>query len=302
MCWVLVNIFAVRAIHYINSFALALHVFGFFIVIGVLAAFTKEKHNADFVFTALTNNSGWNSDFVAWSISLLPALYAYMSVDTAIHFCEEVAEPRTVIPRVMILQAITTSLMTFPFIITVVFCLGNVDQILASPIALTSPFTQILINSTGKVGLSCFLNSFSTFVAMTAGFDMWGAASRAIWSMARDNALPPRFAKLHPRWAVSVWANLAMIPPSILVFSIYIWNTTAFYGIMSGVLVAFQLSYLIPIGINVFYATWSTPLTKGPFQLGRLSWAVHATGFVFGCFAALFMSFPASQPVTTISM
>jgi choline transport protein len=202
----------------------------------------------------------------------------------------------------VVLQAGATALMTIPFIITVLFCIGDVDAVLSSPIGLMSPFTQILINSTGKVGASVFLNLISTSVAMAAGFDLWGAAARAIWSMARDNALPPSFAKLDERWKVPILANLVLILPSIVVFMIYIWNTTAFYGIMAGVLVAFQLSYVLPLGINIFYAMWKKDLVKGPFNLGRASPFIHTIAFFFGCFMVLFMSFPVYYPVTAANM
>lgn len=193
--------------------------------------------------------------------------------------------------------------MTLPFVVVVILCIGNITEVLESPIGMMSPFTQILINSTNNVPLSCFLNCISTSVAMAAGFDLWGAASRAIWSMARDNALPPSMAKLHPRWGVPIMANVVLIVPSIVVFMIYIWNTTAFYGIMAGVLVAFQLSYVIPLGINIFYTAWfKKDLVKGPFNLGKLSFPIHVIAFFFGCFMTLFMSFPVVSPVNGATM
>ena len=203
----------------------------------------------------------------------------------------------------VILQAGSTALMTLPFIITVLFCIGDTEAVLSSPIGVMSPFTQILINSTSNVGLSCFLNCISTTVAMMAGFDLWGAASRSMWSMARDKALPASMATLHPRWKVPILANLVLIVPSIAVFMIYIWNTTAFYGIMAGVLVAFQLSYVVPLGINIFYTVWwKRDLVKGPFNMGYLSIPVHVVGFLFGCFMIIFMSFPVSSPVNAATM
>ncbi|ATY66323.1 GABA permease [Cordyceps militaris] len=303
LCWAAVNIFSVQFLHYMNTAILVLHVVGYLVVIGVLAGYKKEKHDAAFVFTNFQNRTGWDSDFVAWSVGLLSALYAYFSLDTVTHFSEEIPRANVVVPRAMILQAGATALMTLPFIITVLFCIGDIDEVLASPIGVMSPFTQILINSTSNVGLSCFLNCISSVVAMTAGFDLWGAAARAIWSMARDQALPGAFAKLHPRLDVPVLANLVLLLPSVAVFMIYIWNTTAFYGIMAGVLVAFQLSYVLPIGINIFYAAWWRPdLVKGPFNMGRISLPVHIIAFFFGCYMVLFMSFPVYNPVTAANM
>ncbi|KGQ12841.1 Choline transport protein [Beauveria bassiana D1-5] len=300
VCWAVVNIFAVQLLHYMNA---AIHVVGYLLVIGVLAGSTKEKHDATFVFTKFQNSTGWDSDFVSWSVGLLSALYAYFSLDTAAHFSEEIPRANVLVPRAMVLQAVATALMTLPFIITVLFCIGDIGEVLASPIGTMSPFTQILINSTSNVGLSCFLNCISSSVAMAAGFDLWGAASRAIWSMARDKALPATLAKLHPRWNVPVLANLVLLLPSIVIFMIYIWNTTAFYGIMAGVLVSFQLSYVVPLGINIFYTTWwKRELTKGPFAMGRFSFPVHVVAFLFGCYMVLFISFPVNHPVTAANM
>ncbi|KAH6972373.1 GABA permease [Ilyonectria sp. MPI-CAGE-AT-0026] len=300
--WILVNIFAVNALHHMNSAILVIHVVGYFLVIGVLAGTTKDKHDAEYVFTHFQNNTGWDSDFVSWSVSLLAALYAYFSLDTATHYSEEIPDANIHVPRAMVLQAGATSIMTLPFIITVMFCIGDVDAVLASPIGLMSPFTQVMVNSTGNVGVSVFLNCLSSSVAMAAGFDLWGAAARAIWSMGRDNMLPAAFAKLHPRWEVPILANLVMIVPSIAIFMIYIWNTTAFYGIMAGVLVSFQLSYVLPIGVNIFYSIWKKDLAKGPFNLGRFGPIVHIIGFFFGCFMILFMSFPVYHPVSAALM
>ncbi|XXH00005.1 hypothetical protein Hte_006346 [Hypoxylon texense] len=184
----------------------------------------------------------------------------------ALHWMNELSRtyPLTI---AVILQAACSSISTFPFIIAVLFCIGDTTEVLASPIGLMSPFTQIVINGTGNVGVSIFLNAVSTSVAFAAGFDLWGAAARSLWSMSRDGGLPSSLGKLHPRWDVPVLGNLVLIPPSIAIYMIYIWNTTAFYGIMAGVLVAFQLSYVIPIGLCLFYARWNLNLVKGPFNM-----------------------------------
>lgn len=192
--------------------------------------------------------------------------------------------------------------MTFPLIITVLFCIGDANAVLASPIGYTSPFTQIILNSTGSVPAAIILNSVSSFVAWLAGCDLTGATARLLWSLARDNGLPSVFAQLHPRWKVPVWANLVLIIPSILVYMIYIWNTTAFYGIMAGVLVAFQISYVVPIGLNITYYAWTDRNVKGPFSLGRFSYPCQVAAFIFGCFMIIMMSLPVYQPVTAASM
>ncbi|KAH0593835.1 hypothetical protein MHUMG1_08587 [Metarhizium humberi] len=291
-----------RARNLAHVFVLVIHVTGYFVLIGVLLGCSSNKHDAKFVFTDFQNHTGWDSNFVSWSVSLLAALYAFFSLDSASHFSEEIPRANVFVPRAMCLQVVGNSLMTFPFIIVVLFCIGDIDAVLQSPIGLMSPFTQIIVNSTNSIPAGIILNLISTLVAFVAGCDLTGAVARAIWSMARDKALPQFLAKLEPRRNVPVWGNLVLVLPSILVYMIYIWNTTAFYGIMAGVLVAFQLSYIIPIGLYIVYAAWKKDLIKGPFNLGRLSYPCHVVAFIFGCFMTIVMSFPVYQQVTAANM
>lgn len=71
---------------------------------------------------------------------------------------------------------------------------------------------------------------------------------------------------------------------------------------MAGVLVAFQLSYVIPIGLHLFYARRKSTFLKGPWSMGRYGWTCDAVAFCFGVFMIIFMSFPSYQPVTAATM
>lgn len=66
---------------------------------GILLGYTNNKHDAKFVFTDFNNLTGWDSDFVSWSVSLLSSLYAYLTIDTAVHFGEEIPRANVMIPR-----------------------------------------------------------------------------------------------------------------------------------------------------------------------------------------------------------
>lgn len=130
----------------------------------------------------------------------------------------------------MWLQAVINAIMTIPFIITVLFCIGDpMDVLFNSQIGFTSPFTQIVLNSTGSPAAAIILNAISTYIAFAAGLDLWGATARAMWSLARDGGLPDVFARIHPTYDVPVWGLLLIVPPSLIVCMIYIFNTTAFY-------------------------------------------------------------------------
>lgn len=202
----------------------------------------------------------------------------------------------------VILQAVLNGVMTIPFIITVLFCIGDVTELIGSPIYGLSPYTQIVLNSTGKVGAAILLGTSSTVIAFGAGFDLWGAAARSLWSLGRDGALPPLFQRIHPKLGVPVECTLIMVPVAIPILMIYIWNSTAFFGVMAGVLVAFQLSYAMPIGLHAFYGRKKGGYIKGPVNLGRAGWYVDILAFCFTVFMITFMSFPVYLPVSGENM
>ncbi|KAF2651147.1 amino acid transporter [Lophiostoma macrostomum CBS 122681] len=296
LIFILINTLYVKGLHYMNSGL------GFFIVIGVLAGCTNEKHDAKYVFTHFENNTGWNSDAVAWCVGLLPALYAFFSLDAASHFSEEIESPEIAVPRALLAQAFVNGISNIPFIIAVLFTLGDPAEVLASNIGLLSPFTQILLNGTGKAGVAIFLNGISTTIAFAAGVDLWGAGGRAIWSLSRDGALPPIFSHIHPKLGVPIQSLLVLAPPSIPIVLIYNWNSTAFYGIMSGVLVAFQISYIVPVALSAFYARRHSGRRVSAFSMGKIGWIVDVVAFVFSLFMIIMMSFPTYQPVSGSNM
>ncbi|KAH7143724.1 putative GABA permease [Dactylonectria macrodidyma] len=300
--WLVMYVYSDRLLHWMNQIILGIHFVGYVLVIGILTGTTKNKHDAEYVFTNFQNLTGWDSDFVSWSVSLLSSLYAFFSLDTACHYAEELENASVVVPRAMILQALCSAVTTFPLIIAVLFCIGDAASVLASRIGIMSPLTQITINSTGNIGVSVFLSALVTCTGFVAGFDLWGAAARSLWSLARDGALPEFLGRLHPRWNVPINANLVLVPPSLIIYMIYIWNTTAFYGIMAGVLVAFQLSYLIPVGLDLFYARQHLGLVRGAFNMGRWGRTINTASFLFACYMIIFMSFPVYYPVTAANM
>lgn len=192
--------------------------------------------------------------------------------------------------------------MTFPFIIALLFCIGDVTAVLESPIGYTSPFTQIIQNITGSPAGSIFLAALSTTVAFAACLDLYGAAARMLWSLSRDHGLPHMFSLVHRRYDVPVWSLLILLVPSIIIPMIYIWNSTAFYGIMASVLVFFQTSYFLPIFINVLYGRWRGDRIRSAWSMGRTGWTVDILSSLWSAFAFVFMSFPTAMPLTGSTM
>lgn len=84
----LINVFGAKLLPAVENVSMVFHVTLFFVMLLVLVIMTPEKHSASFVFTEFVNNSGWNSDGVAWCIGLLSSCYVFVgpSSTSTIHF------------------------------------------------------------------------------------------------------------------------------------------------------------------------------------------------------------------------
>jgi amino acid transporter len=129
-----------------------------------------------------------------------------------------------------------------------------------------------------------------------------GGVARTIWAMARDDAFPAPFRKLHPTLNVPIWCIIASFIPQLLIGIIYIFNLTAFYGLISGVLALYTLSYMVPIALHLLYARKHLDITYGPWNLGRFGWAINTVAVIWSIFIFIFLCFPLYQPLVADNM
>jgi amino acid transporter len=139
-------------------------------------------------------------------------------------------------------------------------------------------------------------------MAFLAGTDLFGSAARTLWAMASDNALPKVLAEVHPTYDVPVWAIIATCLPLYFFGLIYIWNTTAFYGMMLAVMLMYQISYCLPIALNLFYGRRHMDIKYDPWCNGHLAPIVDAVSIIWTTFIFIFMCFPLYYPVTNANM
>lgn len=198
----------------------------------------------------------------------------------------------------------TSSLITFPWVIALSFCITDIQAVLNGPVGRLAPLTQIVYNISGgdlstTIGVTWFFLFLSTFVG---GPSVLTATSRIVWSFAREGALPPIFGQIHPRLGVPVNAIILCWAVISAMSFIYVGNETAFYGISSGVTVVMIFSYSFPIMIDIMYPVRNESLPFGSFQLGRAKWPVNVGAVCWSIYLMIFMCFPSTIPVTQINM
>ena len=107
----------------------------------------------------------------------------------------------------MMLAVVINTILALGFLITVLFCIGDVTAAVSTPTGF--PIIQILYQATeskaGATVIVCMI-LFSTMIAL---FGVFASVSRLTWAFARDNGLP--FSEFFARVSISApaicWRN-----------------------------------------------------------------------------------------------
>jgi amino acid transporter len=79
-------------------------------------------------------------------------------------------------------------------------------------------------------------------------------------------------------------------------------STLAFNSLISLPLIALYISYFVPIALLTVRQIAGRHPKYGPFQLGRMSIPVKLCAMVYLVYVIIFVAFPASKPVTSLTM
>ena len=111
---------------------------------------------------------------------------------------EEVRNPATVVPRILVQTIAINGLMAFVFLLIILFCLGNVDEAL-NPTYIY-PMIGIFKNATRSAGAATATQASIAVIGMVSNTGVVASVSRLTWAFARDSGLPfsKYFSHVHP--------------------------------------------------------------------------------------------------------
>ena len=230
------------------------------LVITILVLARGGRRSAEFVFTDFTPQSGWTPGW-SWMIGLLQAAYATSSTGMIINMAEEVRDPAIQIPKAMLGTIMLNAVIGFVFLIPLMFVL---PQDIASLIASPQPVPIIVLNAVGHSGGAFALMIPLIVLAVICGIGCTTAASRCVWSFARDGGIPgfQVWSKVNRQLDVPFYAMMLSMIVQILLGLIYFGSSTAFNA-FSGVGVIFlTVSYVcLPNAAFLF------PMQQNPTRL-----------------------------------
>ncbi|KAK7423257.1 hypothetical protein QQZ08_009153 [Neonectria magnoliae] len=298
-----VCIFCNHLLPLLEKLSMALHITLFFVIIIVMSVMSPTKNSAAFVFTTFENNSGWSSDGVAWCIGLLSSCYVLIGYDGATHLSEEMNDAATGVPRAMVGAVIVNGLLGFAFLVTLLFCMGDVTSALSTNTGF--PIIEIFYNITGSKQAASAMSSAVVVMATLSTIPLVTSAARVMWAFARDQGLPFSgfLSRVEEKRSIPTVAILVTTGFLMLLGLINIGSTTAFNAILSLAVVGLQISYLMPI-VLVLWRRITSPetLTWGPWRLGKAGIAVNVVAAAYLTFTSIFALFPPYQPITPQNM
>ncbi|KAL8787759.1 MAG: hypothetical protein Q9195_007628 [Heterodermia aff. obscurata] len=220
----------------------------------------------------------------------------------------------------MLATAIGNGILGFVMLITICFCLGNLEDVLSTPTGY--PFIQVgnhieptvlttLLNNTqvfynatrsngGATTMTCILVIMSFFGAVTN----MATASRQLWSFARDQGVPFNnlLAKIHPGRNVPLNAVFATTVFSILLICISFGSTIAFNQLTALGTVALLSSYILSISSMAWLRICQKPIRRAYFSLGKWGLLVNVLALMFLVLAFVMILFPPTRNPDSQSM
>lgn len=270
------------------------------ITLGVMA----PKNSASFVFTEVSNSSGWSNDGISWLVGLLSSVYPLLGYDAACHLAEEMPHASRNVPIAMIGSVTVNGILGIGYCIMLLFSTGTLDVLLTTPTGF--PFMQIFLDATRSAAGATVMSLVITLIAIAATAGGITSTSRTLWAFARDKATPfdRYFAYVNHSSHIPVRAVVLITILQMLLGFIYLGNSTAFNAILSMAILGMYTSYLVPI---VYFMVHGRPrlaahefgFFKMPKALGLVLNLVSCAWLVL---AIVFSTFPTFMPVSPQNM
>ncbi|HET8548011.1 MAG TPA: amino acid permease [Bryobacteraceae bacterium] len=280
----LLNQFGVRLVARLNDLSVAIHIAGVLAIVAILF-WMAPRQPVSFLTTAI-NSNGRSPYWWAFLLGLLQAHWTFTGFDASAHMAEETLNARRRAPWGIVLSVAVAGVVGYALLIGMTLSIHDIGAVLAAkdPAGNTVPaavavFQQALGARAGNV-----LSAMAAMAMWFCGLSCIASASRALFSLARDNGTPLHeyLRRIHSKrgtpgpaiWAVVIASAAAMV-----------WSG-AIPVVTSLSTVSLYVAYVLPVALAL-HARRARPgwTDEAVWSLGRcgtpLNWlAVLYTGFL----------------------
>jgi choline transport protein len=183
----LFNTVLVRHLPIIEAAVLFLHIGGWLAIVIVL--WVTAEHTPSYqIWTQFNDGGNWGSNGLSTLVGILGPVVSLIGPDAAAHMSEELRNASKSLPRAMAATAIFNGSLGFVMLITFLYCIGDIATVTATPTGY--PFIQVFYDATGSTKAATAMTSILILLSTFCAITNVAAASRQLWSFARDRGLP----------------------------------------------------------------------------------------------------------------
>jgi amino acid transporter len=249
---IFINVIVPGLLPKFETFILVFHIAGFIAILSVLWVYSPHGSVAS-VFTTSLNEGGWPTQGLSYCVGFLGNVATFVGADASVHMAEEISNAALNIPRAICGSMIMNGLIGFAMMLTVLFCLGDVETVLGTDTGF--PFIQIFADSVKNVAGATTMAAVVLALTWACAIGITTTASRMTWSFARDRGTPfsKIISRVEPRTKVPVIAVGVVTLFAALLTLIYIGSSTAFNDVISLTITGFYGSYFLPSSFLLYH-------------------------------------------------
>ncbi|KAK5069184.1 hypothetical protein LTR64_008662 [Lithohypha guttulata] len=280
---------------------LILHITGFFAIIITLWVMGPRGEPREVILT-FTNNGGWATTGLSSMVGLLAPIAVLVGYDCSAHMAEEIKDAATTLPNAIMASVALNATLAFIMSVTLIFTVGDIESVLSGVTGY--PFIQIFFNATQSYAATNVLTAIVIIMLTGCCISELAAASRQVWSFARDQGLPgwSWLSQVSPGWNIPLPAVIVSLVITALLACINIGSSVALNAITSLGALATLFSYYLTISCIVWRRLTGPPLPHRKWSLGSWGLTVNVAALLFLTPLIFFITWPLVTPVTASTM
>ncbi|KAI9801719.1 MAG: hypothetical protein M1833_002401 [Piccolia ochrophora] len=289
-----------RRLHQIILWFAPINVLATIAICVALLVLTPNKQSATWVFTHVTDGSGWGSRGFSFLLGFLSVAWTMTDYDGTTHMSEETHDAAIRGPVAIRMAVLVSGVAGWLLTVTFCFCLNDFDGILNSPTGMAA--AQIFLNAGGRIG-GTIMWFFVILIQFFTGCSAMLADTRMAYAFTRDDALPFSnfWSKINSYTHTPVNAVWLVVLLSILLNCVGIGSTQTVVAIFNITAPALDLSYIAVIIAHNIYEK-RVRYIEGPYTLGKWGRPVNFVAILWVIFISVVLFFPPIQPVTAENM
>lgn len=174
-----------RKLPSIEGFIVMLHVAGFCLILTIL--WVMGPRETEGILHEFEGTHTWSNPGVAALIAIHAPAVALIGSDAACNMSEELKDASWSVPRCMVYSAITSYALGFVMLLTLMFNIGDVAEVLESP---AQPYVTIIYQATHSHAATVTVTALVAVLLTACTVNQVSQASRALFAFARDDGLP----------------------------------------------------------------------------------------------------------------